>query len=93
MQLVLLDGRAEIDNNLVENAIRPVAIGRKNYLFAGSHEAAKRTAIIYTFFSTCKMANINPEEWIVDVLSRIQDTKIPAIHTLFPQNWRPKAQN
>jgi transposase len=89
MQIVLIDGSVEIDNNLVENAIRPVAIGRKNYLFAGSHEAAKRTAIIYTFVSACKHANINPEEWLVDVLNRVQDTKVTQLHTLFPINWQP----
>jgi hypothetical protein len=91
MQLVLVDGSIEIDNNLVENAIRPVAIGRKNYLFAGSHEAAKRTAIIYTFFSACKQANINPDIWVLDVLYRIQNTKVTELHTLFPHNWKPQA--
>ena len=48
LQNYLLDGRLEIDNNLVENAIRPVALGRKNYLFAGSHEGAKRAALVYS---------------------------------------------
>ena len=48
------DGRCEIDNNLIENSIRPIAIGRKNYLFAGSHEAAQRAAMIYSFMATCK---------------------------------------
>jgi len=48
------DGNLQIDNNLVENAIRPVALGRKNWLFAGSHEAAARAAIIYSFFAICK---------------------------------------
>jgi transposase len=77
---------------MLENAIRPVAIGRKNYLFAGSHEAAHRTAIIYTFFSACKQAGVNPEEWLFDVLSNIQNTNISEIHTLFPHNWKPKKQ-
>jgi len=49
-----------IDNNPVENAIRPIAIGRKNYFFAGSHEAAGRAAMIYSLFATCKIHNINP---------------------------------
>jgi transposase len=48
------DGEVEIDNNLVENAIRPVALGRKNYLFAGSYEAAKSAAMVYSLFATCK---------------------------------------
>lgn len=89
MQIALQDGRVELDNNLVENAIRPVAIGRKNYLFAGSHEAAKRAAMVYTFFSACKQAGVNPEIWLADVLSRIADTKIGDLHHLFPQNWKP----
>lgn len=89
MQIVLQDGRVELDNNLVENAVRPIAIGRKNYLFAGSHEAAKRAAMVYTFFSACKQAEVNPEIWLADVLSRITDTKIGELHHLFPQNWKP----
>lgn len=89
MQVILEDGRVEIDNNLVENAIRPIAIGRKNYLFAGSHDAAKRAAAIYTFFAACKQHNVEPEAWLTDVLNRIGDTKITQLHTLFPQNWKP----
>jgi transposase len=53
-----------IDNNAVERAIRPIAIERKNYLFAGSHEAAQRAAMIYSLFSTCKLHNINPYNWL-----------------------------
>jgi transposase len=58
------DGRLEIDNNLVENAIRPVAIGRKNYLFAGSHDAAQRAAMIYSMLGTCKMRGVEPFSWL-----------------------------
>ena len=54
------DARLNIDNNPVENAIRPVALGRKNYLFAGSHEAAQRAAMMYSFFNTCRLHHINP---------------------------------
>ena len=50
----LHDGSLEIDNNLAENAIRPIALGRKNYLFAGSHRGAERAAMFYSFFGTCK---------------------------------------
>ncbi|HHN48240.1 MAG TPA: IS66 family transposase [Bacteroidales bacterium] len=56
----LYDGCLEIDNNLVENAIRPNALGRKNYLFAGSHDAAQRAAIFYSLFGTCKKNKVNP---------------------------------
>ena len=62
------DARLNIDNNPVENAIRPIAIGRKNYLFAGSHEAAQRAAMMYSFFNTCRLHNINLYEWLKDVL-------------------------
>jgi len=79
----------QIDNNLVENAIRPVAIGRKNFMFAGSHEGAKRAAMMYSFFGTCKLHNINPQEWLADVLVRINDTKLSQLHELLPQNWKP----
>lgn len=54
------DGRYEIDNNFVENTIRPLALGRKNYLFAGSHEAAQRAAIVYCLFASCKANGLNP---------------------------------
>ncbi|WP_345231340.1 IS66 family transposase, partial [Olivibacter ginsenosidimutans] len=59
----LYDGNLQIDNNLIENAIRPVALGRKNYLFAGSHEAAQRAAMIYSFFAICKKHEVNPYQW------------------------------
>lgn len=92
MKVFLTDGRIEIDNNLVENAIRPAAIGRKNYLFAGSHESAQRTAMIYTFFSACKQYQIDPEIWLNDVLNRIQDCKISELGLLLPQFWKPKEE-
>jgi transposase len=86
------DGNIEIDNNLIENTIRPIAIGRKNYLFAGSHESAQRSAMIYTFFSACKNHGIDPEVWLIDVLNRINDTKITELETLLPHNWAKKTE-
>ena len=83
----LYDGYLEIDNNLVENAIRPNALGRKNYLFAGSHEGAQRAAMFYSFFGTCKRNNINPFEWLKDVLERIPTHKANKLDELLPQNW------
>jgi transposase len=77
-----------IDNNLVENAIRPTVLGRKNYLFSGSHEAAQRSAMFYSFIGTCKMNEINPEEWLADILDKIKDTKSSQLFTLLPNNWR-----
>src|SRR5690606_18181206 len=67
----LYDGNLQIDNNLVENAIRPIALGRKNYLFAGSHETAQRSAMIYSFFAICKKHEVNPFQWIKYTLENI----------------------
>ncbi len=85
------DGKLNIDNNPVENSIRPVAIGRKNYLFAGSHEAAERSAMLYSFLGTCKLNNINPFIWLQDVLRRISNHPINKIKELLPPNWKPLA--
>jgi transposase len=83
LSLYTTNGRLEIDNNLVENQIRPVAIGRKNYLFAGSHDAARRHAMLYSFIATCKLRGIDPEKWLSDVLNRIQDHKVNKLHEFF----------
>ena len=71
----VLDGRYHIDNNGVENAIRPLAIGRKNYLFCGNHDAAVRAAIVYSLFSSCKAHDIDVRTWLVDILKRIPTEK------------------
>jgi len=81
------DGRYEIDNNMIENTIRPLALGRKNYLFAGSHDAAQAYAMMYSFFATCKINNINQYDWLFDVFSKIQNHKINKLSQLLPQNW------
>jgi transposase len=80
------DGRLNIDNNPVENAIRPVAIGRKNYLFAGSHEAAQRSAMLYSLLGTCKLHGLNPFEWLKNTLEKINDYPINRIQELLPVN-------
>jgi transposase len=77
-----------IDNNPVENSIRPVAVGRKNYLFAGSHAAAQRAAMFYSLLSTCTNHKINPYDWLHDVLNRIAAQPINRIEELLPQNWK-----
>ena len=82
------DGRYEIDNNNIENAIRPLAIGRKNYLFAGSHESAQNIAMFYSFFATCKTHNINPHTWLCDVINRMPEQKANNLQELLPQNWK-----
>ncbi len=83
-----LDGRYRMDNNLAENAVRPLALGRKNYLFCGNHEAAERTAIIYSLMGTCKANDVNPQEWLTDILNRIQDHNIQKLDELLPHNWK-----
>ena len=70
----------------MENAIRPNAIGRKNFLFAGSHEGARRAAMFYTFFGTCKMHGVNPWQWLKRVLEVIPDHYANKLEELFPQN-------
>lgn len=85
-----LNGRYRIDNNLVENAIRPLAIGRKNYLFCGNADAATRAAMVYSLLGSCKAAGVNPAEWLEDVLSKIYSyTKENRnIEELLPHLWK-----
>jgi transposase len=94
LKVYTTDGNLRIDNNLVENSIRPVAIGRKNYLFAGNHEAAERSAMLYSLFATplwrgmlCKLHNVNPIQWLTYVFENINDHKINEIEKLLPQNY------
>ena len=78
------DGRFKIDNNLIENSIRPVAIGRKNYLFAGSHDGARNAAVIYSLLATCKLNDIEPFEWLKNALETIPDYQANQLHKLIP---------
>jgi len=84
------DGRINIDNNLIENAIRPLALGRKNYLFCGNDASAYRAAIVYSLISTCKAADVDPRTWMEDVLRKIpyyqRDQRDLA--ELLPYNWK-----
>ncbi|WP_268036521.1 IS66 family transposase [Algoriphagus sp. PAP.12] len=84
----LMDGMLEIDNNACENKIRPTALGRKNYLFAGSHDAAQRAAMIYSFFAMCKIEDVNPQQWLKFVFDHIMDTNIQKIKELLPKNYK-----
>ena len=84
-EVIFEDGRIELDNNLIENAIRPLALGRKNFLFAGSHKAAQHAAMLYSFFGSCKMHGINPQEWLTDTLQRIPDHSIQKLEELLPR--------
>ncbi len=80
------DGRIEIDNNAAERALRVVALGRKNYLFAGSDAGGERAAAIYSLIGTAKLNDINPEAYLRDVLTRIADHPINHIEELLPWN-------
>ena len=83
------DGRFCIDNNLIENAIRPLALGRKNFLFCGNHDAAVRAAIVYSLVYTCKAVGKDPREWMEDVLVRIpgNENNREALRNLLPDKW------
>ncbi|WP_430409816.1 IS66 family transposase [Kordia sp.] len=84
----LEDGKYLIDNNKIENTIRPLALGRKNYLFAGSHKAAQKAAMMYSFFATCKINNVEPFAWLHDIFKKIPEHKANKLHELLPQNWK-----
>ena len=81
-------GILEPDNNKVENSIRPVAIGRKNYLFAGSHDAAQRGAMMYSLLGTCKAHGIEPYAWLKDILEKLPTQPINRIKELLPQYYQ-----
>ena len=82
------DGTLEISNNAAERAIRPLALGRKNYLFAGSDAGGERAAAAYTLIQTAKLNDIDPQAWLADVLARINDHKIHDLAALLPWNWQ-----
>ncbi len=85
------DGRLEIDNNIAENAMRPVALGRKNFLFAGSDSGGDRAAAIYTLVRTAKLNGLNPETYLRDVLLKIAEGHtINKIDALLPWNITPQ---
>jgi hypothetical protein len=81
-----VDGCLEIDNNAAERALRAVALGRKNYLFAGSNAGGERAAAIYSLIGTAKLNGLDPEAYLTDVLSRIADHSIQRIEELLPWN-------
>ena len=85
------NGRLEIDNNLVENTIRPIALGRKNYMFAGSHEAAQNLAVLYSVIGTCEKHNINAYKYLHWVLKKVAANKItPKAIDWLPHRIDPK---
>lgn len=87
------DGRLEIDNNLCENAIRPTAIGKKNFLFIGHPEAGQRSAVIYSVLGSCRRLGINPAEYLQDLFERLPKAKNSEIKSLTPAAWLKAKRN
>lgn len=84
------NGMLEPDNNICERSIRPIALGRKNYLFMGSVGGGKAAAVAYTLIETAKMNGVDPEAWLTWVLTHVADHKINRIDELMPWNWTPE---
>jgi len=88
LSMFLHDGMLEIDTNIIENTIRPIAVGRNNYLFAGSHDAAQNAAIIYSLIATCKLHDVNAYDWLKHVLTVMPTFPASRISELLPHNWK-----
>ena len=86
----LRDGRFEIDSNLVENDVRPSAVGKKRWLFIGHPDAGWRSAVIYTLIQSCRRYGINPQEYLTDVLERLPSMTSRQVRELLPANWKPR---
>ena len=86
------DGRLCMSNNAAERAIRPLAVGRHNWTFAGSDEGGRRAAAIYTLIETAKLNDVDPKAWLTDVLTRLQDHPAKRINELLPWNWKRARQ-
>ena len=86
LTLVLRDGRACIDNNAAERSMRPMVLGRKNWLFAGSDAGGERAAAIYSLIETAKPNGLDPEDYLRQVLHRIADHPVKRVHELLPWN-------
>jgi len=83
-------GFVEIDNNRAERAMKVIVLGRKNWLFAGSHQGAKHAAVIYSLIETCKQNDVEPYAYLTDMLARLPSHPINRIKELLPYNWRPQ---
>jgi transposase len=84
------DGRLCLSNNAAERAVRGIAVGRRNWTFAGSDEGGRRAAAIYTLIETAKLNDVDPLAWLADVLARLQDHPASRINELLPWNWRER---
>jgi len=93
LQRYLEDGRLKPDNNIAENAIRPLALGRKNWLFAASERGARATALFLGLIQSCKACQINPWEYLDDLLRRIMSHPVNRLRELLPDQWKPIPKN
>ena len=87
--MFLSDGRVAIDNNPAERALRPIGIGRKNWLFAGADTGAETLSRAMTVIETAKLNGLDPQAYLADILDRIHDHKINRLDELLPWNWAP----
>jgi transposase len=92
LEVYLEDGRVEIDNNLVENAIRPTALGKKNWLFVGDADAGDRGGILYTVIESCRRRGVEPFAYLTDVLTRLPRMTISQVPDLLPSVWGKPVQ-
>jgi hypothetical protein len=90
LTLFLADGRIEVDNNSIERSMRPIAQGRRSFLFAGSERGARAWACLASLLNTCKLNHVDPQTWLTDVLERIVSgrTKSHQLHELLPWEWK-----
>jgi hypothetical protein len=82
------DGRICLSNNAAERALRGIALGRRNWTFAGSQRGADRAAVILTLIATARLNDVDPKAWLADVLARIADLPVSRLHELLPWQWR-----
>ncbi|MCS3695192.1 transposase [Bradyrhizobium elkanii] len=87
------DGRICLSNNAAERALRGVAVGRRNWTFAGSDAGGNRAAAVYTLIETCKMNDVDPQAWLADVLARLPDHPANRVADLLPWNWKATQQS
>ncbi|WP_139125879.1 IS66 family transposase [Arcticibacter eurypsychrophilus] len=89
MHYYTLHGHLQLDNNSIENTMRPIALGRKNHLFSGTHDTAQNAAMVYSLFATCKKHGVDPQNWITDVLYKINDPEYEGKYSdLMPHRWK-----
>jgi len=93
LEVYLKEPEIEIDNNLVENAIRPTALGKKNWLFFGDADAGQRSAIIYSIIESCRRHDIEPYTYLRDVLTRLPTMTNRQIKDIVPKAWAAAARN